>query len=284
MPHESLTHIQRQHPTPEKSQAELRSALEKKLLASKPALDAGIAEYKQALADDTFEDQPNEPEGSGEARKQALQKKLLSMAERAKKMKAQLDSKEPLPNTQEADTTTLEPFLKEIFEQWYDATTTQVVQKPITIAPSDLDYPALKTDIDPTKFGEYTLNPECIGIDYEKEKHRIKTIHITQEPGYQALPTKDLASVAQYIIDTYSSKYILPDLSFYEWVIKNPTKAPQSLKDGNWHFTFGSVLRSRGGAARVPRVGWGGTVFHRNASGLGDGWRGSDRVVLLERL
>ena len=177
----------------------------------------------------------------------------------------------------------LEPFLADTFQKWYssDKTFTQPEQTPSLAIPSDLDLPSLKADTDPAKFGEYTLNPECIGINYETVA--ITTKDITRDKGYLALPNKDLATVAKYIIDTYSTKYILPDLSFYQWVIENPTKAPQELKDGNWHFTFGSVLRNRVGVVLVPLVYWVGSEFYRNAYRLDYDWFGDYRVVLLER-
>ena len=84
-------------PRPEKSQAELRAALKAKFLSIEPLFNQGTEEYKQALKDHTFEDQEGEPEGSGEARKLALQHKLTSLLDRAEKLKAILDSKEPLP-------------------------------------------------------------------------------------------------------------------------------------------------------------------------------------------
>jgi hypothetical protein len=80
----------------EKTQEELREALELKLKSLKPSLQEGIKEYEQALRDDIFEDQEGEPEGSGEARKEAFQKKLTAIFDRAEKIKKQLDSGETL--------------------------------------------------------------------------------------------------------------------------------------------------------------------------------------------
>jgi cytochrome b involved in lipid metabolism len=80
----------------EKSQAELREALELKLKSIKTSLQDGIKEYEKALRDDVFEDQEGEPEGSGDARKEAFQKKLTAFFDRAEKIKKQLDSGEPL--------------------------------------------------------------------------------------------------------------------------------------------------------------------------------------------
>jgi hypothetical protein len=81
---------------PEKSQEELRAVLEQKLLSMKPTLQDGAKEYEQALKDDTFDDQPGEPAGAGEARKEALQKKLTVLFDRAEKLKAKLDSGEEI--------------------------------------------------------------------------------------------------------------------------------------------------------------------------------------------
>ena len=186
--------------------------------------------------------------------------------------------------TPEADTTTLEPFLKQTFEMWgVDKTKLgQLKQEVELIDPSDLDLQTLKVDTDPTKFGQYTLNPECIGLDYEKVK--ITTLDITTQDWYKKLPTKDLASIGEYLIKHYSDKYIIPDLSFYQWMIEKGDKAPQDLKDGNYHFSFGSILRDSDGLANVPSADWFGSKFNRNAFRLILDWDANCRVVLLERV
>jgi hypothetical protein len=81
----------------EKSQEELRAVLEQKLASMKPTLQDGAKEYEQALKDEIFDDQPGEPAGAGEARKEALQKKLTALFDRAEKLKAKLDSGEEIP-------------------------------------------------------------------------------------------------------------------------------------------------------------------------------------------
>ena len=98
---ESLTYLAKQDKSkkPEKSQEELRSTLENHLLSLKPTIDEEIKIYQQALEDDTFLDKEGEPEGSGEKRKEEMQNKINSIVERAEKLKAKLDSKEPLPQT-----------------------------------------------------------------------------------------------------------------------------------------------------------------------------------------
>lgn len=277
-----LAHVQRQAPAPkaEKSQAELRGILEQTFIATKSKIDDALAAYDR----DTYEDAPDEAVGSGEKRQEAMQKKLLGMVERFEKMRAQLDSGEELKDTPEADAASLEPFLKETFEKWYssNADFAQPELAPSTVSPADLDLPSRKADTDPTKFGEYTLNPECIGIDFETAA--ITSVDITTEEGYKALPSKDLATVAQYIIDTYSSKYILPDLSFFQWAAENSAKAHALLSDDSKYYFFpGSVLRRREGYWNVPYTNWLGSEWNRSADWLTNDWGSNCRVVLLER-
>ncbi|MEI7424684.1 MAG: hypothetical protein WCK10_01025 [Candidatus Staskawiczbacteria bacterium] len=266
---------------PEKSQEELRGALESKLESSKPVLQEGIKEYEQALKDDTFEDQDGEAEGAGEKRKEAMQAKLSSMFDRAEKMRKQLDSGEILEQIPEADTILLEPFLRETFGKWYsgDQKKIDIPQRPSLVDPQSLDFSSLKSDDDPSKFGEYTLNPECIGIDFETAK--IKVLDIQKEIKTNKLT--DIASIGKYIIDTYSKDYIIPDLSFWQWMIEKGANAPTELLDGNYHYCFGSILRGSGGGASVPFAFWDGSGFRRDAFRLGDGWYSRSRVALLER-
>ena len=99
MPHESLTQMAKAKENPkkkERSQAELRHIMEEKLQSYKPTLLAYSAEYKQALKDKLFEDKEEEEPGAGEERKEAMQKKINSLLDRAEKLKVKLDSKEPL--------------------------------------------------------------------------------------------------------------------------------------------------------------------------------------------
>ncbi len=81
---------------PEKSQEELREALELKLKSLKSALQEGIRNYEEALKDDIFEDAPGEPSGNGETRKEAMQKELSAFFDRVENLKIKLDSKETL--------------------------------------------------------------------------------------------------------------------------------------------------------------------------------------------
>ena len=266
---------------PEQSQAELRAVLESRLHALKPELDNSIKEYEQALRDNLFEDADGESAGAGEQRKAALQRRLTVLLDRAATMKNKLASGKLLPQIPEIETVSLSLFLKQTFGMWYsnDAAKMNIPQRPELVDPASLDFATLKSDIAPAKFGEYTLNPECVGLDFTKQK--IKVLDIQQEITANHLT--DLASVAKYVIDTYSADYIIPDLSFWQWMIAQGANAPDSLKDDKWQFCFGSLLRSSDGHADVPDADWRGSAFLRSASHLGGGWLAVYRVVLLER-
>ena len=85
---------------PEKPQDDLRSEFELRLKSLKTPLEQGINEYQKALGDGSFEDQAGEPDGSGEKRKDEMQKKLTALLDRAERMKAKLESGEELPQHQ----------------------------------------------------------------------------------------------------------------------------------------------------------------------------------------
>ena len=98
---ESFTQLARQNKPerPEKTQEELRSALEKNLFSLKPTIEEEAKKYKEALESDVFEDKEGEPEGSGEKRKEEIQNRINSIIDRASAIKERLDSKEPLPQS-----------------------------------------------------------------------------------------------------------------------------------------------------------------------------------------
>ena len=265
----------------EKSQAELRADFELRFRALESPIEQGAKEYQKALDDGTFDDNDGEPVGSGDKRKEDMQKKLTAILDRAEKMKEILDSGEELPQEPVLDIESLklqnQPFLKETFKKWYDEEKSKVEQKPTLVKPEDQDYSILKDDIDKAKFGEYTLNPDTQNLDFE---------HIPESkilsPDLSSLNGKPLHEVAKYIIDTYSTTHHIPGLEYYKWLYENPQKAPTKLKDGNYYFNFGSLVRSSGGYWRVPFARWGGSGWYRFAGWLGSSWRSFCRVVLLE--
>ncbi|MBI4067803.1 hypothetical protein HY413_00110, partial [Candidatus Kaiserbacteria bacterium] len=61
-------------------------------------------------------------------------------------------------------------FLQDTFTKWYDADTgdTANITHPVLVTPPGLDYTNKKADSNPNRFGEYTLNPDTQGLNFEK--------------------------------------------------------------------------------------------------------------------
>ena len=134
--------------------------------------------------------------------------------------------------------------------------------------------------VDASKFGEYTLNPDTIGIDWKNiPKEKIKVLDFSQFVG------KPRWKLAKYITTEWPDrdKYHIPGIEYWKYVFENPDKAPDLLKDGNHHYFFGSIFRGADGSACVPLVRWGGSRFRRGGGWLGNSWRVDDRVVFLEK-
>jgi hypothetical protein len=73
----------------------------------------------------------------------------------------------------------------------------------------------------------------------------------------------------------------LPTVEMRDYLYNFPKEIPEWMKDGNWYYFFGSILRDRGGDASVPYVRWDGSKRRRRASWVGNEWDGDDRVLLL---
>jgi hypothetical protein len=152
----------------------------------------------------------------------------------------------------------------------------QFPNKRVTLAkPIELDYLKLKDDINAGKGGEYTLNPENFGLDYEKVKVFI--------PDLSSLVGKSRAEVADYVAKTYAGKYRIADKEYQDWLVANPQKTPEIFKDTNvWFYFTGSLVRVSDGDWCVPDADWCGSDWYHCALWLGDEWRQRGRVVLLE--
>ena len=176
-------------------------------------------------------------------------------------------------------------FLKDTFDYWSEGSGAKAKISAETLLPADQNWSTLEKDIDPTKFGEYTLNPDTQHLNFETTKVFI--------PDLSAFNGKKLSEVAEHLIATYSDKYDIPGLEYWEWLVKRknlddlPTgpefeTLKQELKD-NYCFFFGSTLRYSTGHWRVPCVNWYGDKWDRNAAWLDDDWRSRSRVVLLAK-
>lgn len=94
---------------------------------------------------------------------------------------------------------------------------------------------------------------------------------ITKEfPEFVGKPIQELYD---HLKKTYPDQLPYDGVDFYD---------NECLKDGNYHFFFGSVFRLSDGNWRVPFVQWDGSKFNRRGLWLGNGWLGICRVVILD--
>lgn len=153
--------------------------------------------------------------------------------------------------------------------------------KAKSISPQDLDYEALSKNSGPNRnrFGEYTLNPEMVGVDFEKAKVFI--------PDLSACVGKPLHEVLKYIAQTYGDRYLFPGLEFWQWALQNLDKAEKlepKLKDGNLYHLPGSTICVFGDHWRLPYLHWEGNKWrHTHLSWLENNWISIERVLLLEK-
>lgn len=170
-------------------------------------------------------------------------------------------------------------FFQETFKGWYgEEDSKKAKQSPSLVEPTEIEWKGLVKDTDASKFGEYTINPETAGMDWESiPPEKIKVLDLAPMRG------KPLPEVAEYLIQNYADRYDIPGIEYWKYIIEHPDKAPEDLKDGNYHFFFGSVLRGRGGGWVVPCALWGGSEFRRDAHWLRRDWGSRYRVVLLEK-
>jgi hypothetical protein len=176
-------------------------------------------------------------------------------------------------------------FLKNTFEYWDKNSAPQAKIEGESWLPADQNWQQLETDINPAKFGEYTVNPETQTLDFEKAKVFI--------PDLSSFKGKKLSEVAEHLIKTYGAKYYIPGIEYWQWIYDHkdleslPTgKEFETLKkelNDNVCFLFGTTLRDSDGHWYVPYVHWDSGKWHRRACWLGHDWYSDYRVVLLEK-
>ncbi len=174
-------------------------------------------------------------------------------------------------------------FLEQTYRKWSipDEKIKNAVISPEIIDPKTEDYQARQTDVDVSKFGEFTVNPDTQGLDWEALKDKIFI------PDLSSLNGRPLSEVAKYLIDNFSDRYKIPGIEFWKFMLENPDKVPVdvngvNLKDGNYYFNFGSLFRGSDGGWFVPFTNWSGSDLSRHAFGLVNTWNQGFRVVLLE--
>ena len=150
---------------------------------------------------------------------------------------------------------------------------------PEMIHPSNINWDQRKQDTDtPSKSGQYTLNPETQNLDFEKAR-----VFIPDPKTLKQFEGHSISELGQYLVATYSTKYYIPGIEYWQYISQNPDKAPSQLKSKDYYFHFGSILCCRGGFWSVPFSNWNGSRFMRNVDGLATAGTFADRIVLLEK-
>lgn len=101
------------------------------------------------------------------------------------------------------------------------------------------------------------------------KKIKINTIELKQFIG------RPIQEVYDYVKKEYPDQLPFSGVDFYE---------NECLKDGNYHFFFGSLFRLSRCYWNVPYVHWDGSSFFANGNWLGNDWHSNYRVVRLETL
>ncbi|MBI3255496.1 MAG: AAA family ATPase [Candidatus Andersenbacteria bacterium] len=202
----------------------------------------------------------------------------------------------PIEITEE-DIVELEPletgfnnFLRETFQNnWsFNADQMRVAETNLSaelIKPADINWAGRKADIDATKAGQYTLNPDTVGVNLDMlDPAKIEIIDLSPMRG------KPLDEVAKYIVDTYGTTHHIPGLEYWQHILQDPNKMPDQMKadqpQGNWgnaYFMFGSLLRRSNGDWVAPYARWGGDRWGRYAHGLARTWGDLYRAVLFKK-
>jgi hypothetical protein len=259
---------------PQKTQEELREIWQQRIQDIRKRGEEMLDEYEKKVKEGEFKDKPGEEPGSGNKRDIEAQAEITQVIERGERMKNKLDSNEELPQ---------EESLPQNINDLYTPSLSTVFGTPEHgfkgkyINPRDQDYKTLKDDTVPTKFGEYTLNPDMQNVDFKHIPER--NIHIINLPQFIGKPR---AEVIEHIIKTHPNLK-LPGLEYWKWLSENPTKTPNKLKDTTlWFYFPGSLVRASNGHWYVPCADCHGSGWLRSAHWLGSSWNADYRIVLLE--
>ena len=68
----------------------------------------------------------------------------------------------------------MDAFMEETFTIWYDEKDVKKAKLSMSANPLDqLDYEKIGKDIDAYKFGEYTMNPETAGLNFQEKEPKV---------------------------------------------------------------------------------------------------------------
>jgi len=171
----------------------------------------------------------------------------------------------------------LNVFIAETFLMWYGKENAEGVKIIMKIVPlSEIDYKQLKI-ADPSKYGQYTINPETAGMNYQEREPKIKILDMKK------FVDKPRSEVMKAVIEKYNGQYYIPGLEYEKYLFENLDKIPKELKDENNNYFMGSILHGQFGDASLSCVHWLNKKLDREALQLYGKWQQNDRVILLEK-
>jgi len=169
-------------------------------------------------------------------------------------------------------------FMAETFVIWYgekDAQKAKISMQAIPL--SKMDYEKERIN-NPSLFGQYTINQETAKMNYKEKEPKIKIL----DKELKQFIGKPRSEVIKFVVENYGADKI-PGIEYEKYLIENPDKVSQELKDGNWYYFMGSTLRGQHGVSSIPCVYWdGSSELSRDAFWLDRKWSENDRVLLLE--
>ena len=178
--------------------------------------------------------------------------------------------------------TVINKFLVEVMIGWDIAEENLPEFKFEFIDPKQIDYYQRSKNPDQSKFGQYTVNPEILGMDFEKAKVFI--------PDLSSFVGDKLYYVFKDIARIYGDKYYIPGIEYWAWLLQNPDKAEKvaeeqkyDIKDGRFYHFPGSVINRHDGSWAVPYCYYHDWMFHRRSREVDNYLRQDDRIILLER-
>jgi len=122
------------------------------------------------------------------------------------------------------------------------------------LLPNQIDWAARAVDVDETKFGELTINPDTVNIDWKSiPESRFEIIALPNMVGQR------LSVVAKYVAETYGDRYHILGLEFWHYLYTkrgNDRDPSYFLKDEVPYYFFGSTIRHTSGEWFIPNIIW----------------------------
>jgi hypothetical protein len=185
--------------------------------------------------------------------------------------------------------TRFSPFITEVYTELYGKEEAEEIeQKIILMSPKDINWH--DTKINHERVGEYTLNPDTVNIAWESVlESDVHIIDLDSEdfnmPAIIAGRTSSQRTpgyAAEDISARYGDSYHIPGIEYWKYIIENPDKAPNSLKNGKTYCFVGSILRSAK-SPRIPCIRFDGTSFSKTYLYLDQSLGLGINAVLIEK-